>query len=168
MSFDSLDNYCVSVIIIAMTQQQEIKEVWVPAHGKWETIYEVSSLGHVRRIGEERLLKASSAGKNGRFQIKLYEIGGMERINVMLSHLVLSSFRHEDVAGRRIEHQDGNSKNCALDNLYFINRRHPTSKYGNNHGGRKESSVAISDFSALIINIFTELMPETQKLLKRK
>ena len=148
-----------------MDSQQEI---WTSVFGKWASDYEVSNLGKVRRTENGLLLKASPTGKHHRLQLKLRDIGGTLYQNVMLSHIVISSFRHEDVAGRRVEYKDKNPENCALENLYYVGKKPTANKYGNNGGGRHETTAHMAGLDKIISDIFGEILPETQKLLKRK
>lgn len=106
-----------------------MEEQWRPVIG-WETAYEVSSLGQVRRISHSRL--KSSAGRIVK-QWPSGRAGSGQRLAVWLQlngashmryvhHLVLEAFIGPRPPGLHGLHKDDNRDNNAMANLYWGTR----------------------------------------------
>ncbi len=94
-------------------------EVWTNIKGKWEGIYQVSNLGRVRSLGNDRsrklkILKQTKHNKG--FTISLCKDCNKERFEV--DYLVISSFKPcSNMEQLKIIHRDGNVFNNSIDNL---------------------------------------------------
>lgn len=121
-----------------MTDEKQPEE-WRPVHiPEFSSYYEVSNHGQVRRTDSGRILRSSSTGLHSNQQLKLRLHNG-EHKNLMVAHLAMGAFR-EDPEGRAIGYSDGNSKNCAPDNLYFIKK---PGVHGN-EGGHASTMLGLS------------------------
>lgn len=97
-------------------------ERWLPVIS-WEGVYEVSSLGNVRRVKEGRgtrgpnwLLKPG-AEKGGYLHITLHHDG--RRKLAKIHQLVLAAFVGPNPNGAEINHVDGCTANNRCDNLEY-------------------------------------------------
>jgi hypothetical protein len=106
-------------------------EEWRPVVG-FEGVYEISSLGRVRRILKSsgtkagRMLKPQYSNPDGYPSVVLYvQQEGRFRF---LHHLVAEAFIGPRPAGKEINHIDGNKKNPDVKNLEYVspsqNRKH--------------------------------------------
>jgi len=98
-----------------------IKEHWLPIKN-WETVYEVSNLGRVRRIkdgirgGKAGTIMSLSPDKDGYLQVRLSN-GLKNRRNGKVHRLVVEVFIGIIPDGYVVNHLDGNKANNVISNL---------------------------------------------------
>jgi len=100
-----------------------IIEEWRAVPG-WEDLYEVSSLGRVRRIARTfaGIMTPRREGKPGRYYYKVgFRRPGAKRQDWKIHRLVAIIFIGEPPAGRtQVNHKDGDSRNNAVSNLEWV------------------------------------------------
>ncbi len=99
-------------------------EVWKDVTG-YEGMYQVSSVGQVRRVGSERCLSASKR-RNGYLYVNLSKRG---RVTTKSVHeLVAEAFLGKRPAASHVNHKDGDKLNNHASNLEYVtaaeNTRH--------------------------------------------
>lgn len=108
---------------MAAETDDRVPEVWLPVRG-YEGLYEVSNLGKVRRdfvaparsLGVPGKLLKPLVGPHGYLIVSLSNQGAVT--NYRLHRLVLIAFcGDEPFEGAIACHNDGDRKNCALNNL---------------------------------------------------
>lgn len=93
----------------------ENEESWKPIGG-FETKYEVSNTGRVRRIN---YLKPDLA--KGYERVELYD-GDKLRIE-KVHRLVMEAFSGDCPTGKEVNHKDGNKRNNRADNLEYVTHK---------------------------------------------
>ena len=98
---------------------------WRPAFG-YEGIYEVSSLGHVRRVVGDRnavagMIMAVRVSRTNDYPAVSLSRGGVCRTH-FLHQIVAESFHGPRPVGMEINHKDRNKCNPAADNLEYVTR----------------------------------------------
>lgn len=131
-----------------MSEQEQWRPVTLP---EFAAFYEVSNLGLIRKYNG-MVLRPSPAGPHRHLQLKLRMPSG-ETKNVLVAHLVMGAFR-ESPDGRSIGYRDGNSRNCAFANLFFLEK---SSTSGSGHA-RQMLTLSVAKMSALL---WEELLPQT-------
>lgn len=101
-----------------------MNERWVPIRG-YEGIYEVSTLGRVRRLvaayGSPAGMFMKSGHQRGGYRHVVLSRDGRKRI-FKLHRLVLEHFVGPMPDGHEINHRDGDKYNNALTNLEYVTR----------------------------------------------
>ena len=96
---------------------------WRPVLG-YEGIYEVSDLGHVRRVSEYRngragmIMAVAARGETGYLSVALSRNGRCT--NQLLHRVVIEAFRGKRPTGMETHHIDGDKQNPRLSNLEFV------------------------------------------------
>jgi hypothetical protein len=106
------------------------QEVWCPVVG-WEGLYDVSSLGRVRRVAgthqcpRGRVLRTWTP-PNGYLYVRLSRPSG--KIGAAVHQLVAVAFLGPCPAGMQVNHKDLDRENARADNLEYLtpleNQRH--------------------------------------------
>lgn len=120
-------------------------EVWRSVLG-FEGVYEVSSLGNIRRIAKSRgavpgrVLRPGTNRREGGYQfVFLYRDNRRNRLYV--HRLVAAAFHGPAPDGCEVNHRDGDQSNCAASNLEWVtkseNARHAVNVLGRGMIGRK-------------------------------
>lgn len=107
-------------------------ETWKSVVG-WETHYEVSDAGRVRRIGGQVMV--GGLGSKGYRIVTLCRDGSGKTFNV--HSLVAGAFIGTRPDGLQINHKDGNPLNNAADNLEYVTAAQ-NSAHAVEHGLRPE------------------------------
>ncbi len=116
-------------------------EIWLPVIG-YESLYEVSSLGRVRRTGRAkgatcgRVLSLRLARGWGNYPTALLSRNGDSRVSFLVHRLVAAAFIGPCPDGKEVNHKDDNRCNNAVTNLEYIT-------HGENikHGYRNKSGA---------------------------
>lgn len=99
-------------------------EIWKPVIG-WESLYEVSDNGRVRRIGSKAPLRPSVHPKTRRHSVSLCDTP--RRLCAQVHRLVAAAFIGP-ANGLQVNHIDGNCENNAATNFEYVtpgeNMRH--------------------------------------------
>lgn len=115
-----------------MTDEHDKFEAWAIVEG-YESLYEISSLGRVRRVGRAtrngdrygggarigRVL-AHLSQRGGYIAVQLWKDGRMRRF--LLHVLVARAFIGRPPPGTEVNHIDGNKRNPAASNLEYVTR----------------------------------------------
>lgn len=98
-----------------MDSEQWVAERWltIPEYDK----YEVSNLGHVRNKKTKRILRTSTNRPGG------YHRVGLDGKKQYIHRLVAGTFYDYDIAGKDVNHRDGNKSNNTLPNLEICDRK---------------------------------------------
>ena len=134
-----------------------MSEIWKAVEG-FETLYEVSNLGRVRRLyagGEDgwRILKPGlNKTGTGYYQVTLSD-GPRTVTNVLVHHLVGRAFIGPRPEGALLRHLDGDSRNNRDTNLVYgtpaenqADRiRHGTHNKGERHGVSKLTDAQVAE-----------------------
>lgn len=94
-------------------------EVWVPMPRGFESNYEVSNLGRVRRIGGRVLRPMACGEKRQSGQTLKVRIATNPRRDVAVAELVLRAFVGPRPAGKLVMHLDDDKHNNAASNLQW-------------------------------------------------
>ena len=94
-----------------------MEELWKPVKD-FESIYEVSSFGSVRRLDNQRLITPFAIG-HGYMQIKLRKPGGYRK-NLYVHRIVANAFIQNPLNLREVNHIDGNKENNCVSNLEWV------------------------------------------------
>ena len=103
-------------------------EEWKALIG-WEGIYEVSSLGSIKRVGLDRLgrklrighLLTGRKGKDGRLYVRLpVSPSSSDQKNFSVHRLVCRTFHGEPLIGKEVNHKDGDPSNNVATNLEWV------------------------------------------------
>jgi hypothetical protein len=119
---------------VAMPQFTQLplseQEVWRPVVG-WEGLYDVSSLGRVRRVAgthqcpKGRVLRPWTP-PNGYLYVRLSRPSG--KVGAAVHQLVATTFLGPCPVGMEVNHKDRDRKNVRADNLEYLtpleNQRH--------------------------------------------
>ena len=108
------------------------RESWKPVVG-WETFYEVSDWGRVRRLSSGRILKPCLAGL-GYAQITLSRHG--TRKKCLIHGLVLEAFIGPRPAGHEAHHANEDKGDNHLGNLQWVSHRENMAHHICDRGGR--------------------------------
>lgn len=123
------------------------KEIWLPVKG-YEGLYEVSSLGRVRSIvnDKSRKTKVLSPGDNGigYLQVGLFKNG--KRKHFKVHRLVAQAFLPNWFEEPEVNHRDENKHNNHIDNLEWCEH-----KYNCNHGTRNERIITNGKLSKPVL-----------------
>lgn len=116
----------------------QTNEIWRPVPG-WAELYEVSSLGRVRSLRRQRVLRGSKAG---RYELISLQSEGCKK--TYLTHrLVARAFIGPVPQGLQVNHKNGNKRDNRAMNLEYVtpgaNVRHAFSVLGRK-GNRGEHS----------------------------
>ena len=124
-----------------------VVERWTRALG-FETDYEVSSLGRIRRIVRKKALVPTRIGYDGYPVVTLY----YEHRAVFLTvhRMVLEAFVGRRPAGKECRHLDGDKTNCALSNLRWGTRKQ-NERDRRLHGKPKAAAKKFTDSEILEI-----------------
>ena len=130
-----------------------MKEIWKDIKG-YEGYYQVSNLGRVKSLFRqvkhsqgnvrnhyERILKNNYDG-NGYASVGLYKNAKAKKVHV--HRLVMLAFEENPHNKPEVNHLDENKKNNRLDNLEWV-----TKKENENHGTKRERSVANTDYKMI-------------------
>lgn len=99
--------------------EQKMEEVWKPVVG-YETHYEASSSGHIRRIATGRILR-NAISPDGYCYVSLTVNG---KSKVMTAHkVVATTFLGPRPDGCTVNHKDLNKENNAISNLEYLSQR---------------------------------------------
>lgn len=101
-----------------------VLEVWRPIPG-FVFRYEVSTMGHVRRVTTQNGTFAGrvligGVGARGARKIDLWR--DRQRVSVYVHNLVAAAFLKRRPRGTVVAFRDGNPANAALANLYYRRR----------------------------------------------
>ena len=115
-----------------------INEEWRPVDG-YENLYEVSNLGHVKSLGndksrKEKILKPNKR-KNGYLQVVLSRNGKQKMFKI--HRLVATAFLPNPEGFEQVNHKDEVKTNNCVENLEFCD-----AKYNANFGSRNKRSAA--------------------------
>ena len=104
-----------------------LEEVWLPVVG-FEDVYQVSSLGDIKRIGRARGAKPGrilrpglNRKEEGYLFVFLYENCVSKRHYV--HRIVARAFHGPQPDGHEVNHKDGNKRNCCADNLEWVTKK---------------------------------------------
>lgn len=111
-----------------MAESKSITEIWKPCPG-FETHYEVSNMGRVRRVKSARgsrgniILKPMPL-RQGYLSVQLGDdgISGKPRRRRNIHRLVAIAFLGPQPEGHEVNHKDGNKKNNREENLEWATR----------------------------------------------
>lgn len=115
-----------------------IIEQWKPVEG-FEGLYEVSNLGRVKSLGnnKSRKEKILKSGKNGPGYLFVYLYRNGKRKMSKVHRLVAEAFLPNPLGLPQVNHRDENKTNNCVENLEFCD-----AKYNNNYGTRNVRSAA--------------------------
>lgn len=114
-----------------------MKEIWIPVKG-YEGLYEVSSFGRVRSLGNDKTKKTKIlsifSNKYGYFNIMLWKNG--KRKCYKVHRLVAEAFIPNWFDYPQVNHIDEDKTNNRVDNLEWCD-----CKYNNNYGTHNEKII---------------------------
>lgn len=102
-----------------------LEEFWKDIKG-YESLYQVSSWGRVKRVNTGRILKGCK-NKDAYFYVDLYKNGSCKKYYI--HRLVAQAFIPNPQNKPQVNHVDENNQNNRVENLEWC-----TSKENNNHG----------------------------------
>lgn len=137
-------------------------EQWKPVPG-YEGLYLVSSLGHFRRHGAEKLLAVTISPHNGYGYVRLSKAGKAR--NYRAHRLVLRAFVGDHAAGQEARHLNGTRSDNKLENLRWVTKienkadqehhgtsyAHYSGKFGMDHPNAKLTDRAIGRIKELLV-----------------
>jgi len=124
-------------------------EVWKPVVG-YEGTYEVSDLGRVRRVKNQRILKPRIGKRGGYLVLSLSLLGSVSTASVHI--LVARAFIGEPPDGMEVCHDDGDSKNPLLSNLRYgtkVDNAQDRFRHGTTGFGEKSPASKLTDEQVL-------------------
>lgn len=110
-----------------MPDQDSTTEIWKPVVG-YEGVYEVSSLGRVKRVAAHRftkkpitkILRQGRSGRDRRLVVVLTSGPGTRQKQHYVATVVAAAFLGEKPAGTETNHIDGNRDNNRVSNLEYV------------------------------------------------
>ena len=121
-----------------------MNEVWKPVVG-FESVYEVSDQGRVRRVGG-RILK-HCPGSNGYCQYTLTSKG--KRVITTGHQMVAAAFLGPPPPGYQVNHKNGDKQDTRLENLEYVtsgdNTRHMYEVLGTGNIGSRNGNSRLTD-----------------------
>ena len=125
--------------------ENKIIEEWRPICG-YEGLYEVSNLGRVKSLGNDKTRKEKILSqvkmKKGYLMVNLYKNGKMKTCKV--HRLVAKAFLENPNGYTCVNHIDENKVNNYVDNLEWCSY-----KYNSNHGTCQQRRVSNTDYKAI-------------------
>lgn len=114
-------------------------EIWRPIYG-YEGLYEVSNLGRVKSLGndksrKEKILKPHKHRK-GYLVVNLYRNGKMK--NFLVHRLVAEAFIPNPYGFEQVNHRDENKANNCSSNIEWC-----SAKYNTNYGTRNKRIASV-------------------------
>lgn len=120
-------------------------EIWRDIEG-YEGLYQVSNLGRVKSLGNDKTKKekilSQYENKNGYLYVNLCKDGKMKTFRV--HRLVANAFIPNPNGYRCVNHKDEDKTNNCVDNLEWC-----THQYNNTFGTRIARAVAHTDYKAI-------------------
>lgn len=132
-------------------------EIWRPIKD-FAARYEISSWGRIRNIQTGKYMKVFLAANGQRNPAVSLTLNGSPH-NFSLVKLMAETFLGEPPKGTHLAFKDGDRANCRRSNLYYAS---PTEHRVQSHEGQLKLSL-----SDAVQRIWKELIPDTQKLLKK-